>query len=103
METMAEDEHFMLTDLEWDPTGRYVCTSVSYWMHQSDNGFRIWSFSGKLLNRTMREKMYQFMWRPRPPTLLSLAKEKEIRKNLKKYSEKYEKEDEELKSALSAN
>lgn len=28
---MASAEHSMATDLEWDPTGRYVVTSVSYW------------------------------------------------------------------------
>ena len=28
---MASSEHSMATDLEWDPTGRYVVTSVSYW------------------------------------------------------------------------
>ena len=28
---MASSEHSMATDLEWDPTGRHVVTSVSYW------------------------------------------------------------------------
>ena len=28
---MASPEHSMATDLEWDPSGRYVVTSVSYW------------------------------------------------------------------------
>lgn len=27
-------EHFKLTDVEWDPTGRYVVTSVSYWTNK---------------------------------------------------------------------
>lgn len=27
-------EHFMATDLEWDPTGRYVVTGSSYWIHR---------------------------------------------------------------------
>ena len=29
METMASTEHFMATDVEWDPTGRYVTTAVT--------------------------------------------------------------------------
>jgi len=28
---MQSPEHGMATDLEWDPTGRYVVTSVSFW------------------------------------------------------------------------
>jgi eukaryotic translation initiation factor 3 subunit B len=27
-------EHFMATDVEWDPTGRYVVTGVSWWAHK---------------------------------------------------------------------
>ena len=32
-ETMATGEHFMATDVEWDPTGRYIATSVTH-VHQ---------------------------------------------------------------------
>ena len=28
---MNVGEHFTATDVEWDPSGRYVSTSVSYW------------------------------------------------------------------------
>ena len=31
---MNQGEHFMATDVEWDPTGRYVATSVSWWAHK---------------------------------------------------------------------
>lgn len=44
----------------------------------------------------MRDRFYQFSWRPRPPSLLSPEKVKEIARNLRKYSEKYAKEDESL-------
>lgn len=46
--------------------------------------------------RVMRDRFYQFSWRPRPPSLLSPEKVKEIARNLRKYSEKYAKEDESL-------
>ena len=49
-EVMSAAEHFMCTDIEWDPTGRYVATSVTH-IHQMENGFNIWQFNGQLLYR----------------------------------------------------
>ena len=31
---MNTGEHFMATNVEWDPTGRYVATAVSWWGHK---------------------------------------------------------------------
>lgn len=31
---MNSEEHYGVTDVEWDPTGRYVVTSASVWTHQ---------------------------------------------------------------------
>uniref|UniRef100_A0A7S0RNS6 Eukaryotic translation initiation factor 3 subunit B n=1 Tax=Pyramimonas obovata TaxID=1411642 RepID=A0A7S0RNS6_9CHLO len=95
-ETMATTEHFMCTDVNWDPTGRYVSTSVTS-MHQMENGFNMWSFNGRLLYRTPRDRFFQFLWRPRIPSLLSEEQEEEIKRNLKSYSKKYDSIDEELK------
>ncbi|XP_047340523.1 eukaryotic translation initiation factor 3 subunit B-like [Impatiens glandulifera] len=100
LETMATTEHFMATDIDWDPTGRYVATTVTS-VHEMENGFNIWSFNGKLLYRTLKDHFFQFLWRPRPPTLLSAEKEEEIAKNLKKYSKKYEAEDQDVSTLLS--
>eukprot|EP00123_Amoebidium_parasiticum_P007701 comp18298_c0_seq1/m.19342 comp18298_c0_seq1/g.19342 ORF comp18298_c0_seq1/g.19342 comp18298_c0_seq1/m.19342 type:complete len:664 (-) comp18298_c0_seq1:915-2906(-) len=90
---MNTGEHFMATDVEWDPTGRYVATSVSYWRHQMENGYKIWSFQGRQLYNESLEKFYQFIWRPRPPTLLTDDEIKAVRKNLKTYSIKFDQED----------
>jgi Eukaryotic translation initiation factor eIF2A len=49
-ETMATGEHFMCTDIEWDPTGRYVATVVTS-VHQMENGFNLWSWNGNLMYR----------------------------------------------------
>lgn len=100
LETMATGEHFMATDVEWDPTGRYVATAVTS-VHEMENGFHIWSFNGKLLYRIPKDHFYQFLWRPRPPSFLSAEKEEEIAKNLKKYSKKYEAEDQDVSLQLS--
>lgn len=43
----------------------------------------------------------QFLWRPRPVSFLSPEKEEEIAKNLKKYSKKYEAEDQDASMLLS--
>eukprot|EP00741_Cyanophora_paradoxa_P015119 tig00020848_g14590.t1 len=97
METMATEEHFMATDVEWDPTGRYCCTFVSHWRHQMENGFIIWGFNGKTVHKIMKDKFYQLLWRPRPPSLLSAEQEKLIRKNLHDYSKRYAAEDEDVR------
>ncbi|KAI3449011.1 hypothetical protein Pfo_005676 [Paulownia fortunei] len=100
LETMAAAEHFMATDVEWDPTGRYVVTAVTS-VHEMENGFNVWSFKGKLLYRILKDHFFQFLWRPRPPSFLSPEKEEEIAKNLKKYSKKYEAEDQDVSLLLS--
>nr|CAG4640661.1 EOG090X01UY [Eulimnadia texana] len=86
-------EHFMATDVEWDPTGRYVATSVSWWGHKVDNAFWLWSFQGRILKRVPLDRFCQFQWRPRPPTLLSAQQIKDIKKNLKKYSAQFDAQD----------
>lgn len=43
----------------------------------------------------------QFLWRPRPPSFLTPEKEEEIARNLKKYSKKYEAEDQDVSMLLS--
>lgn len=40
--------------------------------------------------------LLQFLWRPRPPSFLSPEKEEEIAKKLRKYSKKYEAEDQDV-------
>lgn len=49
-EILNAGEHFMCTDIEWDPTGRYLTTSVTS-IHQMENGFNVWSWNGHLLYR----------------------------------------------------
>jgi translation initiation factor 3 subunit B len=65
-----------------------------------ENGYNLWSSHGKALFHVKHDKFYQLLWRPRPPSLLTEAKEKEIRKNLRTYSKKYEEEDQKLKLSM---
>lgn len=92
-------EHLMATDVAWDPSGRYVVTSVTA-VNQMENGYQMWSFCGQPLYKVSKDRFFQFAWRPRPECLLSKEKQKEISKNLKKYSKRYEEEDEKLLAAV---
>merc|ERR1719369_2236106 len=91
--SMGGGDHFMCTDVEWDPTGRYVMTGVSWWGHKVDNAYWLWNFQGKILKRSQVEKFCQLVWRPRPASLLSKDQLKEIKKNLKKYSDQFNAKD----------
>ena len=71
MSIMTNAEHFMATDVEWDPTGRYVATGVSWWGHKVDNAYWIWNFQGRLVHKQPMERFCQLLWRPRPQSLLS--------------------------------
>jgi len=95
-ETLATNEHFMCQEVEWDPTGRYVATSVTS-VVSMENGFHMWAFNGKLLYKTLRDRFFKFSWRPRVGSLLSDAEEADIVSKLKVYSKRYDSMDEELK------
>lgn len=86
-------EHYGMTDLSWDPSGRYVATSSSVWRHTIENGYKLWDFRGGLLREEGIDKFKAFVWRPRPPSILSEEKKKEIQKNFKQYSRRFDEED----------
>lgn len=90
---MNSSEHFMVTNVEWDPTGRYVATSVSWWHHKVDNAYWLWSFQGKCLRKTPMDEMCQFLWRPRPVSPITAADIREIKKRIKKYGATFELQD----------
>ncbi|KDD76724.1 eukaryotic translation initiation factor eIF2A [Helicosporidium sp. ATCC 50920] len=92
---LSAGEHFGVTAVNWDPSGRYVATIVDA-SNSMDNGFRVWSFAGALLYKFDRDRFFQFAWRPRPPTLLSNEQVADIQKNLRRYAKRYEEEDEAL-------
>lgn len=58
-----------------------------------ENGYHLWDFRGHLLREEHLDKFKQFLWRPRPPTMLPLAQQKAIRKNLREYSRQFDEED----------
>ncbi|XP_034987280.1 eukaryotic translation initiation factor 3 subunit B [Zootoca vivipara] len=86
-------EHYTASDVEWDPTGRYLVTSVSWWSHKVDNAYWLWTFQGRLLQKNNKDRFCQLLWRPRPPTLLTQDQIKQIKKDLKRYSKIFEQKD----------
>jgi translation initiation factor 3 subunit B len=58
-----------------------------------ENGYHLYDFKGELLREEPVEKFKQWVWRPRPPTLLTKEEQKQIRKNLREYSKIFEQED----------
>lgn len=58
-----------------------------------ENGYHLYDFKGELLREEPVEKFRQWLWRPRPATLLSKDEQKQIRKNLREYSKVFEQED----------
>ena len=100
-------QHWFFTDAEWDPTGRYLATFLTY--HQkgssNENGYRVWSFSGKEIGLDKGkpfspQKLFQFCWRPRPVSLLSKDQVKSIIRRLKDKPEEFEKFDREDSARL---
>ncbi len=58
-----------------------------------ENGYHLYDFKGEQLREEPVEKFKQWLWRPRPPTLLTKEEQKQIRKNLREYSKQFEQED----------
>ncbi|CRK23796.1 hypothetical protein BN1708_013805 [Verticillium longisporum] len=93
LQLMNTADHYGVTDVEWDPSGRFVATWSSSWKHSMENGYHIYDFKGEQLREEHVEKFKQFLWRPRPATLLTKEEQKQIRKNLREYSKTFEQED----------
>lgn len=111
MTVVGEGEHFKCTDIEWDPTGRYVVTVLSNWRYGQDTGgmdtgYLMWSFQGRLLRSYTGTKFYQLLWRPKAKSLLSDADLKKIKKDFARgrkseYAARFESEDKLQASAVS--
>jgi len=93
IQPLGTADHYGVTDVEWDPSGRYLATSASAWRHTLENGYAIWDFKGQELQKHVLDRFKQFLWRPRTRTLLTKEEQRLIRRNLREYSRVFEEED----------
>ncbi|PSK55355.1 hypothetical protein B9Z65_2744 [Elsinoe australis] len=93
LQVMNTGDHYGITDIEWDPSGRFVATSASVWKHRMENGYHLYDFRGVLLREEALDGFKQFSWRPRPGRLLSKEEQKTVRKNLREYSKMFDEQD----------
>lgn len=65
-----------MTNLAWDPSGRFVAAWSSSWAHSIENGYRLFEFTGNMLKDNSIDHFKEFIWRPRPASLLNAADRK---------------------------
>jgi translation initiation factor 3 subunit B len=58
-----------------------------------ESGYAVWDFKGVELQKHQLDKFKQFLWRPRPPTLLSREQQRTIKRNLREYARQFEEQD----------
>lgn len=87
---LATEAYGGVTDVEWDPSGRFLAAWSSVWRHKIENGYKIFDFGGRLLRDELVDDFKVFMWRPRPESLLKGGDKKKVRKNLREYSAQFD-------------
>ena len=103
---LATRKHDRGNRLVWDPSGRMIASCTITDLRQAgarghaEDGFVLYTFQGNLIQSIRREKLFQFMWRPRPKDLIPSEEKKKIIKNLRKYEKIFEKEDRQRKQEL---
>ncbi|KAE8222181.1 hypothetical protein CF319_g4587 [Tilletia indica] len=90
---IGSGEHYGITDLEWDRSGRYVFTSGSAWRHAMENGYAVWDFRGNEPTEQIIERFKQILWCPRPRTMLSKEQQREVRRNLREIGRTFDEQD----------
>ncbi|KAH9081789.1 translation initiation factor eIF-3b [Lactarius deliciosus] len=95
-------DHYGVTDVEWDPSGRYLATAASAWTHTIENGYAIWDFRGQEIEKRLLDRFKQFLWRPRAPSLLTKEEKRTIRRNLKEYARAFDEADAAEETSVSA-
>lgn len=90
---LKSEKYAGMTKVAWDPSGRFIAAWSSSWVHTIENGYKIYEFTGNQLREELIDHFKEFVWRPRPASLLSAADRKKVRKNVREYSAQFEEAD----------
>ena len=74
--TVKNLTHENMTDIEWDPSGRYLVTATTQNLRTTsgdDTRYIVWSYQGEKLFEHKIKYFYQILWRPRPKKLSKIT------------------------------
>eukprot|EP00834_Sanchytrium_tribonematis_P006454 NODE_476_length_6991_cov_0.522635.p2 type:complete len:714 gc:universal NODE_476_length_6991_cov_0.522635:1449-3590(+) len=95
---ISEDEHYKVSKLSWDPTGRYLCTLC---LVGSDAGYRLYDLKGSMVLKNTVKFIENFVWKQPVPILLDNNRVKRVKQSLNNYIARFEAEDEAAKRETS--
>jgi len=90
LEIIKQTKVAYMTSAAWDTAGRYLFTSTS------KGYYTIWTAFGDPILKDNFADINQIQWRPKPKHLLSEETEAQISNNLKKYTKRFEEEDDRI-------
>lgn len=93
LKDIAHPEYFCATDLQWDPSGRFLAVWSSSLKHKLEHGYKVYNLAGNIIREEMIDNFKNFTWRPRPESLLTHSEKKKVRKNLKEWSVQFDEQD----------
>ena len=71
----------------------FRCGILKLTIVQPEPGYKIFDFKGAELVTNQLDRFKQFLWRSRPPTLLTKDAQRKVRKELKEHSRQFDEED----------
>ncbi len=96
-EIAASRNHPAFTDVEWDPTGRFMVVATRYSVCPNCD-YYIYSHRGQMLHKVSGHQFHRFLWRPMPVAAITDADRKTI--DYKADARAFERTDAELRNAM---
>ncbi|EZG72776.1 eukaryotic translation initiation factor 3 subunit B [Gregarina niphandrodes] len=104
-EILFKGEQMKLQHVEWDPSGRYVSTSVSSPVGSKSGykideiaGYTLWSCQGKAIYNASVEGLHRFQWRPHPFVHMPESVRESVKDSFGQYTKTFEAQDSKRKT-----